>query len=411
MIVTSVFVVKNVKRLRDLKVHQRSCRAITSLNNDNIVIDKMEQDAIGNHFVTTNRKQDEYPSLKESIKLPKSPEDWRLANHYFHSELSSINIKNNLNEAMSLINSTVYNYFRDNYWLQKHNIGRRNRFEREIYKHFSKKDLKKELKTLKLNNASVNIIKYVAKEIRSRINKNPISIPVATDNDDKISRNFWGYAKKIFRSDSSVLPSFDVVQGTTYFTNALKCVNRMKMFTIPSWIPKLKESNIPSNLSPPTYQEITRIIKRMKFPGSSCPLDQISIICFKPCPHLRSFILNICTEVLRSNILPAQRTKAAIILIHKKGDPSLPENFRPFTLELVSLKIFTSLLQNRVFTYLINNQCIESHYQAFINDSHHRSFKKTTTECNYYLNRPKKRFWRSSPLINSICSTLSLHTR
>ena len=115
MIVTSVFVVKNVKRLRDLKVHQRSCRAITSLNNDNIVIDKMEQDAIGNHFVTTNRKQDEFPSLKEDIKLPKSPEDWRLANHYFHSELSSINIKNNLNEAMSLINSTVYNYFRDNY--------------------------------------------------------------------------------------------------------------------------------------------------------------------------------------------------------------------------------------------------------------------------------------------------------
>ena len=66
MIVTSVFVVKNVKRLRDLKVHQRSCRAITSLNNDNIVIDKMEQDAIGNHFVTTNRKQDEYLLLKKA---------------------------------------------------------------------------------------------------------------------------------------------------------------------------------------------------------------------------------------------------------------------------------------------------------------------------------------------------------
>ena len=137
----------------------------------------------------------------------------------------------------------------------------------------------------------------------------------------------------------------------------------MKVFTIPSWIPKLKEGNIPFNLSPPTYQEITRIIKRMKFPGSSCPLDQISIICFKPCPHLSSFILNICTEVLRNNTLPAQWTKAAIILIHKKGDPSLPENFRPIALEPVSLKIFTSLFRNRVFTYLINNQYIESHYQ------------------------------------------------
>ena len=92
-----------------------------------------------------------------------------------------------------------------------------------------------------MNNASINIIKYVAMEIRSRINKKPISITVATANDDEISKNFWGYAKKVFRSGSSVLPSFDVVQATTYFTNVLKCVNRMKVFSIPSWIPKLKE--------------------------------------------------------------------------------------------------------------------------------------------------------------------------
>ena len=41
---------------------------------------------------------------------------------------------------------------------------------KERYKNFFKKDLKKEIKTFKLNNASINIIKYVAKEIRSRIN-------------------------------------------------------------------------------------------------------------------------------------------------------------------------------------------------------------------------------------------------
>ena len=41
-------------------------------------------------------------------------------------------------------------------------------------------------------------------------------------------------------------------------------------------------------------------------------------------------------------------------MIHKIGDPSLFENFRPITLEQVSLKVFTSLLRNRVFTYLIN---------------------------------------------------------
>ena len=32
--------------------------------------------------------QDEFPFLKEVIKLPKSPKDWNLANLYVHSELS-----------------------------------------------------------------------------------------------------------------------------------------------------------------------------------------------------------------------------------------------------------------------------------------------------------------------------------
>ena len=106
---------------------------------------------------------------------------------------------------------------------------------KERYKHFSKKDLKKELKTLKLNNASINIVKYVAKELRSRINKNPISITVATDNNDEIRGNFWGYAKKVFGSGTSVLTSFNAVQSNTYFTNALKCVNRMKVFILRSF--------------------------------------------------------------------------------------------------------------------------------------------------------------------------------
>ena len=69
-------------------------------------------------------------------------------------------------------------------------------------------------------------------------------------------------------------------------------------------------------------------------------------------------MLDICTEVLRT---PYQHNTT--FFIHKKGDPSLPENFKSFTFELVNLKISTSFLQNRVFTYLISNQFIESYHQ------------------------------------------------
>ena len=122
---------------------------------------------------------------------------------------------------MSLMNSTVHNYFRDNCGY-KNTILEEEITLKERYKHYSKKELKQVLKSVKLSNASINIIKYVAKEIPSRINLNSISITVTTDNNDEISRHVWGCAKKVIRSGTSVLPSFDAIQGTTYLTNALK---------------------------------------------------------------------------------------------------------------------------------------------------------------------------------------------
>ena len=74
--------------------------------------------------------------LKEGVKLPRSLEDWRLTNMYFHYELSTVNRKNNLNEAMSLMNSTVYNYLHDNYGY-KNTISEEEIALKERYEHFS----------------------------------------------------------------------------------------------------------------------------------------------------------------------------------------------------------------------------------------------------------------------------------
>lgn len=94
------------KGLRGLKAHQRSCRSITSLKDENTVDNENinKQHVMNNQFATANNNdKDESPSLKEGIKLPKSPEDWRLANMYFHSELSKINIKGNLFSCLFLM--------------------------------------------------------------------------------------------------------------------------------------------------------------------------------------------------------------------------------------------------------------------------------------------------------------------
>ena len=94
------------------------------------------------------------------------------------------------------------------------------------------------------------------------------------------------------------------------------------------------------------------------------PLDQISIICLKKCPYLRTYITAICAKVWETNHIPSSWKRAVSILIYKKDSTDNSANFRPIiTLEPVALKIFTSSLRNKICAFLHQNNFIESHIQ------------------------------------------------
>ena len=101
----------------------------------------------------------------------------------------------------------------------------------------------------------------------------------------------------------------------------------------------------------------------MKPSGSPCPLDQISVICFKHCPYLCSYLTEIIHAAWSSGVVPSEWKKACTILIHKKGETDDPANFQPITLESIPLKIFTSCLCNKTFQYLAENKYIEQSIQ------------------------------------------------
>ena len=101
----------------------------------------------------------------------------------------------------------------------------------------------------------------------------------------------------------------------------------------------------------------------MKASGSPCPLDKISIIPFKRCPYLRSYITEVFKVIWQSGEIPAGWKKACTVLVHKKGDTEDPSNFRPITLESVPLKIFTSCLRDSMFAFLKANDFIDHEIQ------------------------------------------------
>ena len=183
-------------------------------------------------------------------------------------------------------------------------------------------DLKKRLEQLKLNNGDIDEIRFVSRYLRNKLNRkidNTSFSSEAIDHDKYFDRNYWKYVKKVLNKTTAILPSFNKVVCFAFFSRSFSALKPNKCFAIPSWIPKFANPKVPFNLTPPTYHQITNRIRKMKASGSLCPLDQISIICFKRCPYLRSYLTDIFRNVWTSGIVPTKWKKAATILIHKKG--------------------------------------------------------------------------------------------
>ena len=367
---------KICKGARGLKMHQRSCQVIHGLN-DELSADIEEQITTDNttdppetysHSIDTDITNDEsLLELKQGINLPKNDSGWLTANDYFKCTLQlydPIRLPD-VNSKIKLLNDVIYNYFADNFG---HNETVPDECMVDKYKECTVKELKKALQSLKSNHGDLSEIKYVSRTLRNKLRNNNNNELTSSSNesfnhDNFIGRNFWGYIKKVINKKDSILPSFNVTDCFTYFSKSLAKVNPTKLFNIPSWIPNLSDPEVQFNLDPPTYQQISNIIRKMKSSGSPCPLDQLSIICFKRCPYLRTYLSELIHEIWLSGTVPTEWKKACTILIHKKGNTNDPSNFRPITLESIPLKVFISCLRNAMCSFLASNNFIEHSIQ------------------------------------------------
>ena len=210
---------------------------------------------------------------------------------------------------------------------------------------------------MKLNDRSIREIKFVSHKLRGLLSYKQEITRHSHDNYTK--RTFWGYVKNIITYEPSALPSLNKSDCLSFFKKYFSVRSPSKSFSIPSWIPSLATPQVPFNLDPPSYQEISRIIRNMKTSASPCPLDQASIISFKRCPYLRSYLTQLISAVWSSGSVPSAWKRACTVLVHKKGVTNGPSKFRPITLESVPLKVFTSSLRNSIFKFLAENNFVE----------------------------------------------------
>ena len=158
--------------------------------------------------------------FKTGVKLPKSDEQWNLANNYFKAELPAHEIENkSLDDIADQFSIKVYNYMADNYGLIDKASDLDNSLK-EKYTNYNKHKLKKCLRLLKVNEPdNLNEIPFVSKLLRSEIQTEQSSVTTTSTNinhNEMIKSDFWKYVKRFTDKPKKILPTFNQIVCTLY---------------------------------------------------------------------------------------------------------------------------------------------------------------------------------------------------
>ena len=122
---------------------------------------------------------------KTGIKLPKTESDWKQANKYFEATLDHIKEIVDINEEITNLQNTIYDYFRNECGTVVEEVS--NSEYKETYEKLSKRQLKKALSELKSNKRSELEIRYVSNLIRKKYKKKQRYV---INHDENLSKNF-----------------------------------------------------------------------------------------------------------------------------------------------------------------------------------------------------------------------------
>ena len=135
------------------------------------------------------------PDIKPGVKLIKSDDQWKAANLFFMVSLPICGLNSsNINDSIARMNSTFYNYFKDNFGYSMELISDQ---LMNKYKNIPKRSLKVALTFLKQSHTSLQEIRYAARLLR-KILRTSANIPTSGfSHDTRIQNTVWNYVKQI----------------------------------------------------------------------------------------------------------------------------------------------------------------------------------------------------------------------
>ena len=117
---------------------------------------------------------------------------------------------------------------------------------------------------------------------------------------------------------------------------------------------------------PPSQEEMDAVVKR-KSNRSSPGLNGIPYLVYKKCPDIRRFLYWIFRRVWKEHTVPQSWKVGRQVLIPKSNDTSKPGLMRPITVLNVEGRLFFTLYQQRLCSFMIANHYMKAQVQkAFL---------------------------------------------
>ena len=177
----------------------------------------------------------------------------------------------------------------------------------------------------------------------------------------KDSKKFWDLIKKI-NFKSIRIPKISIKDWGLYFYNLLnpKVAQQTTDITNKEQTEEetqisVEELHVDKEIS---LNEILQAIDKQK-KGKSAGLDDISPDLIKLAkPKITNYLHKLFQKIYETSQYPKEWAKAIIIPIHIKGSKLLLDNYRGISLLSVTSKLFTSIINNRLYTWMENNMKI-----------------------------------------------------
>ena len=125
------------------------------------------------------------------------------------------------------------------------------------------------------------------------------------------------------------------------------------------------ETHIPELDDPITEQEVSQAIRNMKH-GKASGIDEICGDFLKYVENVVVlFLTQLISKIYKASLFPAVWSKLVIVPIFKKGDDDNPDNYRRISLLSIVGKVFTAILNNRLYTWAEKENKISKEQAGF----------------------------------------------